>query len=580
MHDIVFDAAKRNDCILALTPDNGGSWISSFKPRTYRNYYINPSSSVGTGEPFSDLKTILLTTNFSYQDDFKFEFTINLIDNDYPLTQYFSFYQSDGRIQSFWGRRESDGYMRFNFSTSVLTNSDIFFDYIPFVSGLHKVVIELIGDTFSVTVDGENKQIIGTRKDGSSDPNRVINFNAPANILSAKLTNLTSNSVLWTAGKDVLYNSIVYPYEKPKRNFSETGKDKSWYDIVSSGYNNIGVDDCEFYIEYENYKDYPGQIFYSNSQNGSINIYFIENNQNSYTSFQAFNDNSIYLYPNDSSEIITTGKHKILFRRENGTATAYIDGILKSTVISSSGNKLLYGTSVPISNLNGTIYKAYLKNLRTGKTVWLYPTEIERLNLADKINYRCDRGVFEQASSPSSTINTRIDTQLDLRGSVSDYTVIVDFDAAIFNGIEQKQELAGQGPCITAAQRPEICSLAYYSRSVSNSYALQCAQEINGVRVNCWKETGLLTGRHSAAGRITVNNNNTTTISIFLDGNKIIEQNYQGVPRGTAYTTHTCYSISDNRNGLWVAKYNKIYSVLLFNSSLSDYDIKQISFKG
>ena len=74
------------------------------------------------------------------------------------------------------------------------------------------------------------------------------------------------------------------------RNFAE--EPSTWYDAVVVGYAAIGDHDCEFEISYKNNVDYPGQIFYSNAQNGSINLNLMSGNQYSFSSFRAFNTQS------------------------------------------------------------------------------------------------------------------------------------------------------------------------------------------------------------------------------------------------------------------------------------------------
>lgn len=174
------------------------------------------------------------------------------------------------------------------------------------------------------------------------------------------------NKGIWTApyNQNTLRNFSVLPY--------------TWNDIVDA-YNEIGTDDCEFEIQYFNNIDFPGSIFYSNSQNGSFNIYQIENNNNGFTLFKAFNNDndnfSLVIYPKDS-ELHLRGNHTIIFRRLNGIAYIYIDNILIRSVSSDSGNKPLYADSIPVTNFNGNIHKLILKNLTNNTIVYKAPYNV------------------------------------------------------------------------------------------------------------------------------------------------------------------------------------------------------------
>lgn len=152
------------------------------------------------------------------------------------------------------------------------------------------------------------------------------------------------------------------------RNFDDVPA--AWYDAVSVGYAAIGDHDCEFEISYKNNVDYPGTIFYSNSQAGSINLHQIENNPNYFSSFRAFDEQYPSLRIPIDAGVQNAGSHIVKFKRQNGTAEAWVDGVLVNSLTSKLGNKPLYADNVPASHFDGNIFYIRLTDLTTGETVW------------------------------------------------------------------------------------------------------------------------------------------------------------------------------------------------------------------
>lgn len=73
----------------------------------------------------------------------------------------------------------------------------------------------------------------------------------------------------------------------------------------------------------------------------------------------------------------------------------------------------------------GNIFAASIRNDTTGKTVWSYPSEAERVRLLTKTNVRTDRGVFEAADT-----SRRWDVTTHLRAAslLPECTIIVEAD--------------------------------------------------------------------------------------------------------------------------------------------------------
>lgn len=188
----------------------------------------------------------------------------------------------------------------------------------------------------------------------------------------------------------------------------------------------------------------------------------------------------------------------------------------------------------------------------------------ERLGLSTLTNVT-NAGTHWGAANPA--IAARIDALLDLRGRVSSYTVIVDFEAVDFGGLSsQKQELAGQGPALASGGYLPICALTYGGNSGG---FLQIAQEIAGARVAMLRNISILTGRHVAVGMVIVNQAaNQTTLAIYLDGVLVGTQGvYAGIPTGAA--TQPNFAVNDNRSGLFTNRFGKFYAAALFDNALT-----------
>ena len=78
-----------------------------------------------------------------------------------------------------------------------------------------------------------------------------------------------------------------------------------------------------------------------------------------------------------------------------------------------------------VTNYSGNILSASIRNDTTGRTVWSYPSEAERVRLLTKTNVRTDRGVFEAADTSKIWSVT---TQLRAASLLPECTIIVEAD--------------------------------------------------------------------------------------------------------------------------------------------------------
>ena len=280
-----------------------------------------------------------------------------------------------------------------------------------------------------------------------------------------------------------------------------------------------------------------------------------------------------------SGDTLLQGRHTIEVIIEDDAMRVFLDGneIEHPYTFARTGT-----AAVGLPNCNsGYVYKIKITDLTDNQVVWSYPSEAERVRLITKTNVRTDRGAFEAADE---TQPARVDTALDLRGKVSSYTVVVDFEAAEFpetTTMECHQELAGQGGALIGSGTPPICSIGYYLAS-SGSARLQLSQEVAGGRhvVNATL-TGRLSGRHICCGVVEVDPAAPLTAStLYLDGVRIGNASIYAVPTGNAAVNARCFSIAGHSfTGGWPPYTGKVYSGLLFDRALSAAEIAALTPK-
>lgn len=383
MNNLLKELAADPSCILALFPDNGGEWCSPIhtpQPRDFTKEYH-----------WDKLHTALQSLPWENDYHFEFKFTVH----DFDTGSHWIMYQSAGRIVFSIGK-DARG-CRFVFgSYSFADSAPIYTSFVPSLTGEHVVTVAVVGSTFKVTVDGTPYEKSGERV-ASSEYDRTIMTVAPVSIHSVALTDDTVSNVLWTAGYDELYDTNIPIPSSVPRNFAE--EPEAWRDEKTTA-PLIGEDDCEFFIRYrlDGYLEGSviSEIFYHNSQNGSINIAFAGNGTGGNYSVIRLTGAGAFVIPLD--RVRQLGEHTIRIQRIGQTVTVEFDGEIVAT--STGAEKVaVYSTTAPVSDFDGVIFETYWKSLTTGRTVWSYPSDAERVRLITKTNVRTDRGAFEAADS-------------------------------------------------------------------------------------------------------------------------------------------------------------------------------------
>ena len=367
-----------------------------------------------------------------------------------------------------------------------------------------------------------------------------------------------------------------YPWPSSvPRNFVE--EPETWY-FFTPAYNSIGIDDFELDIVFDINACTQKNVFYDIAAKNGIGIY-----RGGTSSPYDFVIHAIHVITinegepfagtawryNIGPEISDTisGKFHVKITRIGTTVSCYWNGNLVGKY-TGSGIAPTNLTGSCVSNFDGSIQEVTLKNLTTGRTVWSYPSEAERVRLLTKTNVRTDRGAFEAADE---TKTARVDTALDLRGKISDYTVFVEFEAANMDENFSAQQLCGQGSA-TNMSLTEIAACMYYYRD--SRYFIRHAWELGGKSVLFYTEVKKLTGRHQLASILQINETGAgSRAMMYLDGKLIHTADNDNSPSGVGSAEHFTIIEPANTTQTYSRKYGKIYSCLVFDRALTAAEI-------
>lgn len=572
MRDPITDAAQDPSCLLCLTPDRGGSWWSRLRPPTPRNFAADSMTFTDSYTAQDGIGT----------DDFTLSVDFTLLRKNVPGTINIGcmqciYYDSTKGHQPCVRILKSDG------------TKDALYP----VGTSH--ILENVA-SIKVIKTGQNVRMVVYARDGSTVKDKTLPLpdgatvtslsgatTYPGNIFAASIRNDTTGTDVWQAAYSDLYDtSNPWPSPVPE-NFAENAK--AFYDCQAVVQEALDpTHDYSFLIEADRVSERTeNSLFYAGTDKLPFGVYYHADHTIKFFTNLLRNEGdpsgtyaSLNFYTGTDW---LPGRHAFEARIEGNAITTYVDGVQYAT----SNKFARTGTAaVGLPNCNsGYVYKIQITDLTDNQVVWSYPSEAERVRLITKTNVRTDRGAFEAADE---TQPARVDTALDLRGKVSSYTVVVDFEAAEFpetTTMECHQELAGQGGALIGSGTPPICSIGYYLAS-SGSARLQLSQEVAGGRhvVNATL-TGRLSGRHICCGVVEVDPASPLTAStLYLDGVRIGNASIYAVPTGNAAVNATCFSIAGHSfTGGWASYTGKVYSGLLFDRALSAAEIAALTPK-
>ena len=353
----------------------------------------------------------------------------------------------------------------------------------------------------------------------------------------------------------------------------------------------IGEDDCEFFIRYrlDGYLEGSAisQIFYHNSQNGSINIAFAGDGTGGNYSVIRLTDTYGVMIPLD--RIRQLGEHTIRIQRVGLFVTVEFDGEVVAT--SSAGTKKIavYSTTAPVSDFDGVIFETYWKSLTSGRTVWSYPSDAERVRLITKTNVRTDRGGFETADA---SVMSRIATQLDLRGAYAEKTFIADcwFPATTNNGtlnyfpmITQGDGLSGSGSSLVVNFSVQV---DYRASAVSKWLQLTWADASGSIHTTNVVVTDAFFGkRHQIVGVIRPGASSTQYANeLYIDGELVgrgsgsVSSFVFGNAAAASIAPGSLHVIGRDYTG-FLSQSSLLYRALIFDRALSAAEIAALTPK-
>lgn len=546
MRDPITDAAQDPSCLLCLTPDRGGSWWSRLRPAMPRDF--------SGGYQWDALQTAMYSS-LPWTNDYHFTFDFTVAD-DFENGSYWVMNQSNGRI-AFALEKDTRG-SRFVFGSYSFSGG--VFIYVPFASSLagrHEVTPAVEGATLRVTVDGTVYEQSGERVE-SSAYNRVVTTSAPVTLHTVSLTDDSTGTAVWQAAYSDLYDtSNLWPSPVP-RNFAE--EPEAWRGLMAV----IAAateTDWSFKIRYNlNSADGSQRIFSPGNNTGPIAVFW---SSEGILYLRTIGGNGTIIQANPAGD--PTGTHTVEIIAASGLYSIIYDGKTVHSVQDTPTLPRSSAEEVIQSGMNGTILYA---EFSCGKAVWRYPTEAERVRLITKTNVRTDRGAFEAADE---TQPARVDTALDLRGKVSSYTVVVDFEAAEMDTDVSAQQLCGQGSA-TNMTAVDIAACMYYRQS--SRYYLRHVWELAGSSILFYAEVEKLTGRHQLTAVLQINETSGGSAAmLYLDGKLIHTANNEDVPTGAGSAESFSLMEPANTSQTYSRKYGKVYSGLLFDRALSAAEI-------
>lgn len=396
MRDPITDAAQDPSCLLCLTPDRGGSWWSRLRPPTPRNFAADSMTFTDSYTAQDGIGT----------DDFTLSVDFTLLEESVHGTINIGcmqclYYDSTKGHQPCVRILKSDG-----------TKSALY----P-VGTSH--ILENVA-SIKVIKTGQNVRMVVHARDGSTikegtvaipDGATVTSSSGattyPGNIFSASIRNDTTGTAVWQAAYSDLYDtSNPWPSPVP-RNFAE--EPATWYDLGLAS-STIGMDDWELSGELFIGSLTAGKALIYRSVEPRFGLYVNSSSQISFINYSTTGSNErIYYYNNP----LIGEWFRFKMQRVGGWLRWFINDIeVKS--LDKTGLYIQMDNAFPLYiNENCNLRNFYFKNLTTGRTVWRYPSEAERVRLITKMNVRTDRGGFETADV---AVISRVATQLDLRG--------------------------------------------------------------------------------------------------------------------------------------------------------------------
>ena len=412
--------AKDPSCLLAVSAQNGGSWWSTLRPTTPRNFAEKSMK-------WTDFQTVqeALDPTHDYTFEIEFECTTQESARIFYISatgSLFGLYYFSSGLVIFTTCLLGDTTIGRAYTEVVINQAG------SFLSGKHTAKMVLRGNTATVYMDDLLISTVNSENISRITPSNLSTPTSGAGyVYCIRLVDDTTGTVVWQAAYSDLYDmSKSWPSDVP-RNFAE--EEKSFYDYQAILSEQLDpTHDYSFFMDTEIVSDKSDcPMFYIGGADGVFGLYCYSNNTIRFTTNllrSATNPNDKYasmlVYQGDARP---EGRHSFEGRIEGNIIKTFFDNqpAFTSAVAVRTNTK-----TVGCNRCNsGYVYKIQIEDLTTGKTVWSYPTWEERTQLLTKTNVRTDRGVFEAADTSK---RWSVTTQLRAESLLPKCTIIVEAD--------------------------------------------------------------------------------------------------------------------------------------------------------
>ena len=420
MNDMIIKAAQDPSCILAVTPDRGGSWWSALRPDTPRNF----TEKMMTWTDFQTVQEALDPTH-----DYTFEIEFECTTQENARIFYISATGSLFGLYHF-----SSGLVIF--TTCLLGDTTIGRAYTEvvinqagsFLSGKHTAKMVLRGNTATVYMDDLLISTVNSENISRITPSNLSTPTSGAGyVYCIRLVDDTTGETVWQASHDELYETNN-PWPSPvPRNFAE--EPETWYD-AKTWFVNAPAEKMIFDFEFEQMSiptTNRTQLF-SNNGRGPFSCEWIIASDDRFIFriyFYGLYDTSTigdpYLQIIFNSSTVT-GKHAVHAEAADGIFAVTMDETdVSDTRIGNRVNNSFAGVHRTTADCTIQRLSIFVENY----TKFSYPSEAERVRLLTKTNVRTDRGVFEAADTSK---RWDVTTQLRAASLLPECTIIVEAD--------------------------------------------------------------------------------------------------------------------------------------------------------
>lgn len=575
MRDPITDAAQDPSCLLCLTPDRGGSWWSRLRPAMPRNFSAAPMM-------WSSFETLTA----GYNGDFIFRI----------VTNFRSISDNPQKNEFFFNSRWVPFAFRMNSETRLfgwLNGSDpdagveLSIDLPVSILGMHVLKVARTGLEFVVTFDGVEvyrKSVDAVRAFPEPTSSSAIRSHYHSDF-DGSITEVefSAPALSWSAPHGDLYDtSNPWPSPVP-RNFAE--EPATWYDLGLAS-STIGMDDWEIGGElYANSLTAGKSIIYRSS-NPRFGLYVTSSSQIIFVNYSATGGNErIYYYDNPPTGEWLSFK----MQRAGGWLRWLINDIDVNSVEKTGLYVEMNNTSPFFVNEDCNLRNCYFKNLTTGRTVWSYPSEAERVRLITKTNVRTDHGSFETADV---SVISRVATQLDLRGAYAEKTFIADcwFPATSNNGTLNYFPVITQGDGLSGSGSSLVVNFSvqadYRASAVSRRLQLTWADASGSIHTTNGVVTDAFFGkRHQIVGVIRPGASSTQYANeLYIDGELVgrgsgsVSSFVFGNAAAASIAPGSLHVIGRDYTG-FLSQSSLLYRALIFDRALSVAEIAALTPK-